>query len=214
MGESVTLCIVGHGPSAACSAEFVDSHDIIVRCKGFWNWGPPEAGKKYDILAGYSWQTVADTVLPFDVPRPSREWWLTLPREMCGYPHCGRWEDIFDLACGMPVRWVLHSQWSRQANHIGRMGNADPTSPSTGFCAVDMAIRYFKAKRISIIGFDSTSEETYQFSDGSSPPPSGHCWAGEKEALAQMADHRVWLGLPLPGVELNWVGRPGGGSGT
>lgn len=202
------LAVIGNGPSATGCGEQADALDFVVRCNAYWDQAAPGVGAKVSAWAWFG--------MLFVPPRPPPgqvESWATLPPSRCRQvaKHCGDMVAVVTCAAGRPIRWVTEQAWRREFDAIARFSAGANPAPSTGFTAVDMAIR-LGPDELHIWGFDAVRPELPGWGDGSGMKWPGHAdkvhsaWA-EKLVLAELADKHVWLGEPCA-VPLVWHNRP------
>lgn len=206
-----TVAIVGNGPSAEGRGAEIDACEFVVRCNNCIRMGAGRAGVRIDALAWFG-----DRESRCSPPPGDYEHWITLPPHRHWPPHWqhkGGWEKIVEAANGRAaIRWVTDWQWQREAAELARVGagpfaGRDWTAPTTGFTAVDMALRALRPARLCLYGFDATAPDAPGYDAG--PCSWQHDFTGEKLHLAALRDHGHWLGESLGWtIAVTWPDAP------
>jgi hypothetical protein len=151
------FAIVGNGPSAAGQGPEIDGHDFVVRCGAFACAGAARAGSRLDAWAWFGCP-LEIARLGGRVPEGDYQVWNTKALDQWG---CSDWvnpRELIARAAGRPVRWATESLLAEEVRCCG-------AEPSTGFTAVDMAIRMVGAPEVSLYGFDATTPEAPGWGD-------------------------------------------------
>jgi len=198
----VRYALVGNGPSAAgCGAE-IDAHDRVVRFNAFPISQAADAGRRLDVWVWFGWLDYLARM--GGAPRGEYQVWMPLPLSCCGSGGVGDAARIIEQARGRRIRWVSEA-WRR--GEVSFLGGRDPSS---GFTAVDMAIRLGGATEITLYGFDAVAPDRPGFHDARGPFPfigTAHPWRAEKRAYADLAARGLWMGERWP-VRVRWPSRP------
>jgi hypothetical protein len=110
-----------------------------------------------------------------------------------------------------PIRWVSEGAWHNELRWLMENNGGRWAAPSTGFTAVDMAIRCLPTDTLVLVGFDATTPDKDGWGDHTGNWPAnlvaGHNFALEKQAIAQLRDDGRWLFESMP-VAVEWPGAP------
>ena len=190
------VAVVGNGPSAEGCGDLIDACDFVVRMKVFWKYAADGAGEKID-----AWATFLDDGREY---RGSHELWVVqTPKQIFRYDTATeRIRDICDAANGQPIRW-----YTERELHIATQ--CLEAEPSTGFVAVDMALRRFPDCSLCIFGFDSTVPNAPNWEDAKRHPGgnvSQHSFIEEKRMISRI-DEGEWMCQPTK-AGLIWENRP------
>lgn len=194
------VAVVGNGPSAAGRGAEIDAHDFVVRCAGFTVTGADGAGRRLDAWARFASPYIFK-LMGGRLPEGSYEVWMTKPLSFWGRSDKVDPEMLIRQSAGRPIRWITSENVIEEADFL----RAEPT---TGFTAVDMAIRYLRPAEVTLYGFDATTPAAPGWGDAKYLAPGWnaaypHDFPAEKVAFAELRDRGVWLGQPC-GVRLSW----------
>jgi len=195
------VAIVGNGPSAANKGAEIDAHDFVVRCNAFRRIAAKGAGEKLSAWAWFGCLAVASHL--GEPPAGDYQVWMTKALAQWGCSDVVDPRLLIRWAAGRLIRWVTEPFASEEAHFCG-------AAPSTGFAAVDMAIRMAGAREISLYGFDATTPEAPGWGDGGPDtipwsPIDAHAFRCEKIRFTQLRDEHKWIDGEVP-VRLNWRG--------
>lgn len=218
------VAVVGNGPSAAGRGAEIDACDRVVRCNRCFDTGASGAGSKLDALAVYGNESLraglsdagvlAGAASLGGILPPACEVWLTLPPSRCrpfAPEHCGNVLVAQALAGLRPIRWIPEAAWAEELAHLcGLRGGW--SAPSTGFTAVDLALRVWRPDELLLCGFDATEPGASGWNDARDEPwplvqAQGHGLAVEKLCFATLRDRGLWLGQPCA-TRVLWAGTP------
>lgn len=207
------VCIVGNGPLAKGHGAEIDACDFVVRTTGWWKSGPGDVGEK---LNAYAWFGASG-----QLPMPERyathpfEHWFTLPLSRCNpphEPHGGFWQNVVTQSAMRPIRWIGERIWQSEKESL--MAVSDSTAfevpPTTGFTAIDMAIRALNPAEIVLYGFDATLQDKNGWGDNNPQWTKGceaHDMYAEKLLIHKLAIEGVWLGEKCE-VKVAWPHNP------
>jgi hypothetical protein len=213
----VRLCIVGNGPSASGKAAEIDACDFVVRTTGWWKNGPGDCGEK---LSAYAWFGAMDqAAIPDRYAATAFEHWMTLPLSRCwppqltpdGQPHKGHWANLVEKATLRPIRWVTEFMWQREMACLTLLSKRGSPlcPPSTGFTAIDLAIRLYQPRELLLYGFDAIAKERPGWGDNNPEwqDDGPHDLGLEKQLIFRLMIDRVWINEPC-GVQVVWPDCP------
>jgi hypothetical protein len=209
----VKVCIVGHGPSAKDKAAEIDACDYVVRMCGWFKTGQENTGTK---LNAYAWFGTWEHIPPEEYAKAFFCHWFTLPLSRCCPPHeghGGHWDIVVANSVLRPIRHVPEYLWQHEAAalHMEQRCKRDEVPPSTGFTAIDMALRILPVTELVLYGFDATTQDRPGWGDNNPQwrDDGPHDLAAEKRLIARLADNGEWLGEKF-GVKVVWPDRPEG----
>ena len=191
------VAIVGNGPSATGYGPQIDACHVVVRIKNYWTHGGKDAGDKLTAWATYGEEDDGPPTKPQEV------WFTQTPEQVMANPAMRtRLTNAIAAARGIPLFWYTHEEWMEATLFL-------EAEPSTGFVAIQMALRRFPRCRLVIFGFDSTTPDAPNWEDAT-PFPGGnmsaHPFLREKQAIAAI-DGGQWMGRPTAAT-LTWPNRP------
>lgn len=194
------VAVVGNGPSAAGRGAEIDAHDFVVRCNAFGLAGALDAGVKLSAWAWFACPVVAERM--GQAPAGDYCFWMTKPLAQWGCSDIVDPRLLIRWAAGRPIRWVPIAYAKEVAEALG-------AEPTTGFMAVDMAIRMLRAPEIGLYGFDAVRPGEPGWGDAREVWPwlvnYPHRQDLEKIAFTRLRDEGTWLGQPCA-TRLNWRG--------
>ncbi len=200
------LCVVGNGPNARGCGAAIDQFDFVVRTTGFWVSGPNGTGSKLD---AYAWFGAQEQIPPFP---HSFEHWITLPIRYANPPsgYGCHWQNVAYHAALRPIRWVPDAMWWKECACISALSSFAPFAPpSTGFTAVDMALRIFEPEELWLYGFDGTVQGKPGWGDNNPQwrDDGPHDLYVEKLLIHRLMTTGEWLGKPC-GTRVVWPHCP------
>lgn len=199
-GGTVRVAVVGNGPSAAGKGAEIDAHDFVVRCNAFSLASAPDCGTKLSAWAWFAFPAVADRL--GSAPGGDYCVWMTKPLAQWGCSDVVDPRLLIRWAAGRPIRWVTADFAKVAACALG-------AEPTTGFTAVDMAVRMLGASELTLYGFDATTPDRPGWGDARTVIPwqadYPHRQDLEKIAFTRLRDEAQWLGRSC-GTRLAWKG--------
>ena len=97
--------------------------------------------------------------------------------------------NLARLAAGKPIRWYPDPWYAEAVKFLGGC-------PSTGFVAVDIAVRAMVPDVLVLYGFDATKPGLPGWDDARKPMVDHHNFTKEKLTIAALRDRQEWLGEP------------------
>ena len=128
--------------------------------------------------------------------------------------HCGSLVNAISCAGMRPMHFISEDLWEAEKAYLSATTSREHkwAAPTTGFTALDMALRILNPELIKLYGFDATVEGKPGWGDAREvikwlPSAGGHDMLAEKQAIAALRDTGVWLGKPCD-TKIVWPGAP------